>query len=230
MRIFKIRCFICGLFLALCLISSAIAEAPRNSGKDSNEDIMTNFEVIDHVSERTVSELISNMPGIPGNRLIRLHMERSSSDFDFVFTNKLVSIMKEAGYRVTTEKLPDGVKESNIADYRFSYQLLKMSLRYPAISRKYWIGEKQVEREAQIAVFSQLVDLDSGDIVWVGETRKSYQDVIPYSDLDRVEDPSQAFTMPERHEVRWSRLVEPIVVGGIVTGLIYLFFSNQDEG
>ena len=36
-----------------------------------------------------------------------------------------------------------------------------------------------------------------------------------------------SFTKPERETKKWGRIVEPVVVSGIIVGLIYLFFSNQ---
>ena len=35
--------------------------------------------------------------------------------------------------------------------------------------------------------------------------------------------------MPVRDEVKWGRFIEPVIVTGIVVGLVYLFFSNQDS-
>jgi hypothetical protein len=74
-----------------------------------------------------------------------------------------------------------------------------------------------------------LIETGSGEIVWVGDTQKRYEDVISYSLLEKVEDPEYSFTRPERKEIRLSRLIEPLVVGGVVIGLVFLFFSNQSN-
>ena len=47
--------------------------------------------------------------------------------------------------------------------------------------------------------------------------------------LDSVEDEEYAFCKPTRNEFKWSRLIEPLAVAGIITGLVFLFFSNQSE-
>ena len=145
---------------------------------------------------------------------------------DFVFDNLLLKEMKGKGIRVALSSNKKGLKE---ARYRFSYQILKLSIDYPRIARKYWLGTKKVKRNAVSYVFAQMEDLESGDVVWVGESRKDYNDEIDYSLLDAVEDSDYKFTMPERHELKWSKLAEPVVVTGIVAGLVYLFFSNQSN-
>jgi hypothetical protein len=102
-----------------------------------------------------------------------------------------------------------------------------LSVAYTDISRPWWLFSKRVERSAQADMFVQLVDLATGDVTWVGEVHKEYGDKIPYGDLKIVEDPQYDFTRPSRSEFKMSRIFEPIVVGGIVVGLVYLFFSNQ---
>ena len=86
-----------------------------------------------------------------------------------------------------------------------------------------------MERNARIHLFVQLVDIKSGDIIWIGETEKTFNDVIPYSFLDKVEDETYSFTKPERSEFSLSKLIQPVIVTGIVSGLVYLFFSNQSN-
>ena len=113
--------------------------------------------------------------------------------------------------------------------FSFSYQIIRFALTYPAIGRSHWIGAKEVDRLAEVGVFAKLIELERGEIVWVGDTQKKYDDTIAYSILARVEDPQLEFTRPQRNEIRVSRVVEPVVVTGIVVGLVYLFFSNQSN-
>jgi len=91
------------------------------------------------------------------------------------------------------------------------------------------LGSKVVERAARADVFVQFVDLATGDVVWVKEIHKEYKDTIEYSELKLVEEAQYDFTRPSRSEFKMTRLLEPLVVGGIVVGLVYLFFSNQSS-
>ncbi len=47
--------------------------------------------------------------------------------------------------------------------------------------------------------------------------------------LFQVENDLFTFTKPEKKATNWSKIVEPVVVSGIIVGLIYLFFSNQSS-
>ena len=215
---------LCYLISIILVISTFPAfGTPEGAG----ENVLTNFELLEQVCAEATDELIENMPAIPEGSFILLFKARGVGKIEFVFENVLLKKMTDAGFRVTTKSPSDKDEGTEKPDYEFSYQIIRFTLKYPEISRNYWIGAKEVERLSEIGIFSQLIELSSGDIIWVGETQKKYEDTIAYSLLDRVEDPQHDFTKPPRKQLQLSRLVEPIIVTGIVTGLVYLFFSNQ---
>jgi len=212
----------------LCLTVLIATFPATSSPQGAGETIVTNYEVLERVAAEAVDELMDNMPSVPRGTLLLLTKEKGiGAGIDKIFENVLVRRMTDAGMRVAA-KAP----ESDAAErpgYELSYQIIRFTLKYPGIGRSYWIGAKEAERLAEIGIFAKLVENSSGEIVWVGDTQKKYEDRIAYSLLDRVEDPQHEFTRPPRHEIRWSRIVEPVVVGGIVVGLVYLFFANQDN-
>lgn len=199
--------------------------APQGTG----EQVISNYEIIEKISAEAIEELKANMPGIDRNKLVFLAKAKGSGDdIDFVFQNVMLKRLTDAGFRVSERRIElESGELMETPAFELNYQLISLNLKYPDISRSYWIGAKEVEREAEINVFSQLIDLSSGDIIWVGETQKRYEDRISYSLLEKVEDPQHDFTRPPRKELRWSTLIEPAIVTGIVTGLVYLFFANQ---
>ncbi|MBN1164850.1 MAG: hypothetical protein JXB45_09750 [Candidatus Krumholzibacteriota bacterium] len=212
----------CLLSLFLLVSTFPVFSAPQGTG----EKIPTNYEIITQVSSEAIDELISNMPSLERNSLILLTKSRGPGNIEFVFQNTLLKKMTGRGLRVA-EKRPEEEGEGDGPDYELTYQIIRLTLKYPKINRSYWIGAKEVDRLSEIGVFAQLADLSTGDIVWVGDTQKKYQDRIAYAMLDQVEDPQHDFTRPPRKELRWSKLIEPVIVTGIVSGLVYLFFSNQ---
>jgi hypothetical protein len=191
--------------------------------------VPTNMAVLERLSGDAISEIIVNMPTLDGGRTVSIRKDRGVGEGDFVFETMIVRQFDEAGYRVILERPVEADSTPPGDRYRLSYQIIEMSLAYPRIGRRHWFGRKEVERNAEIDIFAQLVDLASGEVVWVGEARKEYSDVIGYSALDQVEDDEYEFTKPQRKELRWSKIVEPVVVTGIVVGLVYLFFSNQSN-
>lgn len=214
---------------ALCLFSFLGLLPATSSPHGAGESITTNFALLENLSGEVMRELIANMPDLPHGALVYLSKDRSVGEIDFVLENVMIVAFRDAGLKVTREDPRERMPGEQLPAYRLSFQIIRMSLTYPKISRRYWLGAKEVERNAEIDIFAQLIDMGSGDIVWVGDTQKDYDDVIGYSLLERVEDPEYGFTRPERKELRWSRLIEPMVVGGVVVGLVYLFFSNQSN-
>ncbi|MBN1885935.1 MAG: hypothetical protein JW876_10490 [Candidatus Krumholzibacteriota bacterium] len=208
--------------IALLLVGLPASSTTQGAG----EKAPTNYEVIERISRAAIGELLANMPTVRRDLVIQLVKARGVGEIDFVFENTLLKTMRESGYRVAVDKPADG---GEAPAYRFTYQIINLSLDYPEIGRQYVVGAKKVERLAEVGVFAQLADMASGDILWVGDTQKRYGDTIPYAYLKRVEDEAHGFTAPERNEIRWGRLVEPVIVTGIVTGLVYLFFSNQQN-
>lgn len=214
--------------VVLCLTILIATFPATSSPQGAGETIVTNYEVLERVAAEAVDELMDNMPSVPRGTLLLLTKEKGiGTGIDKIFENVLVRRMTDAGMRVAA-KAP----ESDAAErpgYELSYQIIRFALKYPGIGRSYWVGAKEAERLAEIGIFAKLVENGPGEIVWVGDTQKKYEDRIAYSLLDRVEDPQHEFTRPPRHEISWSRIVEPVVVGGIVVGLVYLFFANQDN-
>jgi hypothetical protein len=221
-RLRKTLCIGC-LWLILAALPAYIS--PQGTG----ENIPTNFDIVDQISSEAISELLQNMPSLSANDMIILNKEKGVGEIDFVFENALHRLMEDADIDLMAANPSELDTAAAGADYRLSFQLIQLELAYTKIHRPYWFGAKQVTREAEAAVFAKLIDLRSGDVVWVGDTDKKYKDTIAHSMLGTVEDEQYEFTKPPRKEVRWSRIVEPIIVTGIVVGLVYLFFSNQSD-
>ncbi len=212
------------LCLAILITTFPAVSSPQGTG----EKTITNYEILEKIAGGALDELAGNMPSIARETIVLVRKERGiDSGIDKVFENELVRKMTRAGLRIAS-KTKD-MDQAEIAEYVFSYQILSYSIKYPEIGRSYWVGAKEVERFAEVGIFVKLLDSATGEIVWVGEAQKKYEDRIAYSLLERVEDPTHDFTIPVRDEIRWSRFVEPVIVTGIVVGLVYLFFSNQDS-
>lgn len=212
------------LCLALLITTFPAVSSPQGTG----EHTITNYEVLEKIAGEALDELAVNMPSIAKETVVLIRKEGGvGSGIDQVFENELVRKMTGAGLRIADKKAD--ANQAETSEYIFSYQIITYYVKYPDIGRSYWVGAKEVERLAEVAIFVKLLDSSTGEIVWVGEAQKKYEDRIAYSLLERVEDPDRDFTVPVRDEIKWSRFVEPVIVTGIVVGLVYLFFSNQDS-
>lgn len=213
----------------LCLFFFVLIHPVSSTPLGTDERVLPNYDVLEKLSGEAMLELLSNMPRFPGGSVVYLEKQKGIGEIDFVLENVMLGAFKDAGVNIARQEAEGLEMKDEQRSFRFSYQIIRMSLGYSKISRRYWLGSKRVEREAQIDLFAQLIETGSGGIIWVGDTQKRYEDVISYSLLEKVEDPEYDFTRPERKEVRLSKLIEPLVVGGVVIGLVFLFFSNQSN-
>jgi len=213
----------------MCLVAVLGIDPLIAASEQSPRGIPTNFQIIERISGETVREIISGMGTIRQEGVVFLNKTKSAGSVDFVLENTFAMEMRDAGIRIAIEAPKKDEPVVASGNYRLSYQIVRLSLSYPRISRKWWLGSKVVERAARADVFVQFVDLATGDVVWVKEIHKEYKDTIEYSELKLVEEAQYDFTRPSRSEFKMTRLLEPLVVGGIVVGLVYLFFSNQSS-
>ncbi|MCX5752352.1 MAG: hypothetical protein NTW97_01765 [Candidatus Krumholzibacteria bacterium] len=221
-----------GFVKAVCLIClvAILGIDPLFAASDkSPRGIPTNFEIIERISAETVREIISGMGTIRQEGVVLLNKTKGAGSVDFVLENAFVRDMRDAGIKVAIEGPKKDEAVVGSGNYRLSYQIVRLAVSYPRISRTWWLGSKHVARAAQADVFVQFIDLATGDIAWVKEIHKEYNDTIDYSKLKLVEEAQYDFTRPARSEFRMTKLLEPLVVGGIVVGLVYLFFSNQSS-
>jgi hypothetical protein len=218
----KTVCFVC--LIAVLGIDPLLA-----ASENSKPEISTNFEILERISTEAVLEIISGMGPIGKDDIILLNKTKTAGTVDFVLENAFVREIRAAGLRVAIEAPKKDEPVVVSGNYRLSYQIVRLSVAYTDISRPWWLFSKRVERSAQADLFVQFIDLATGDIAWVGEIHKEYGDKIPYSKLKLVEEAQYDFTRPSRSEFKMARLLEPLVVGGIVVGLVYLFFSNQSS-
>jgi len=212
----------------VCLFAVLGIDPLLAASEKSEPEILTNFEIVERLSSESVREIIAGIGSVGKSDLVLLSKAKTAGTVDFVLENVFVREMRAAGFRFAIESAKKDDPVNAGGKYRLSYQIVRLSVAYVDISRS-WLFWKRVERSAQADLFVQLVDVATGDITWVGEIHKEYGDKIPYGDLKVVEDAQYDFTRPSRSEFKMSRILEPIVVGGIVVGLVYLFFSNQSS-
>jgi hypothetical protein len=213
----------------ICLIAVLGIDPLFAASEKSPRGIPTNFEIFERISAETVREVISGIGTVRREDIVILNRTKTAGNVDFVLENAFVREMRDAGIRLAIEASKKDETIATSGSYRISYQIVRLSLSYPKISRKWLLGSKRVARAARADVFVQFIDLATGDIVWVKEVHKEYNDTIDYSKLKLVEEAQYDFTRPSRSEFKMTKLLEPLVVGGIVVGLVYLFFSNQSS-
>jgi hypothetical protein len=98
---------------------------------------------------------------------------------------------------------------------------------YPRLYRTGLFGGLHVERRALGRVSARLLRPGSRAVYWVGEADTSLADHVPRSYVRILEDASRAETKGTVPAQTWQRVVEPVLVVGLIAGLISLFYTNR---
>jgi hypothetical protein len=213
---------------AFTAIASARADGP----------VATNFDLMRDMATKVSEELVSGFPSGTANSQLRLAPVGRDEQYEFV-GNMLTKSLTAKGYRAYATPSVNPTDSTGSASalsargggsaLRLEFQLIDFSLRYTKIYRSFLIGGKKVKRHADVRILAKLVDPADGLVVWLGEASRSYDDHFSYGNIDEIETGLYEFTKPPRESRHWGKIVEPVVVSGIIVGLIYLFFSNQGD-
>jgi hypothetical protein len=183
---------------------------------------LTNYELVRAAAHAASSELVTGLAPVVGDSVVGVRGISQSSG-SFLVENTLSKALTDAGFQVRTraDSTIGRVVEFEVAD---------LGLAYPRVHRSAFFGHKRVEREARARIFARLVDQERGSILWADQAESRQSDEVEASRLPELEDKNPAdyleATVPPE---RWNKLVEPVVVTGIIAGLIILFFSNQSS-
>jgi len=216
--------------LLCCLFVLAVVPAAPAAAED--EKVVSNLELMTRLTGEVAEELIAGIPASANMGDVLLVPHEAADHYEFM-DNVITRVLTAAGHKVyavgaagSHAKPPGGTSETVL---RLEYQALHFDLAYPKIYRPFLIGGKKVKRSAKVLLLAKLVDTTDQSVLWIGEAARSYDDQFSYGRLGDVEVGTFEFTKPARSSASWGKVVEPVVVSGIIIGLIYLFFSNQSE-
>jgi len=181
----------------------------------------TNYELVRTAAHLASAKLITGIRSVhAGSEPLALRAVGTHAG-NFLVENALSSALTEAGIAVRTE--------AESLDRVLEFEVVDLGLTYPHSRRRAWLGERRVTREARARLFARVVDPAAASVVWADAAEAKQVDEVPVEKLADLEEKSPAeymkATLPAR---RWNKVVEPVVVTGIVVGLIVLFFSNQE--
>ena len=160
-----------------------------------------------------------------------------SHDANWLVQSIFLEELTELGHTVKTGAMPSGVMAGGGAapgdalsdgSLEIAYRIVSCDVSYPRAWREWLVGSRKVERRSAADVHFQLLDADKS-IVWAGSESRERRDIVPGSRVADLSTPGQAFTNPEVEAGGWDKVIEPVVVAGIVGGLIYLSYTSKSS-
>jgi len=129
---------------------------------------------------------------------------------------------------LTAFDIPVRRADSNPSEPLLEYRILEIGVELTGQGRRRWlIGEKMVDRLARVKLSLQLTDSATGEVLWMEKRSREALDRFPRRALPQVRSNKYSFSAAALQESDISRIVEPVIVSGVVGWLTYLFFSNR---
>jgi hypothetical protein len=186
----------------------------------------TNIAVLSELIREVVDEALDRMNLPPDAQVTTRQVE--TNDAGWLVKSILVEELTSRGHVVRTGQGGTMSPPSEAPLYDISYRIVTAGTTIPRSWREWVIGRRKVERRTAVDIRFELVD-KQGNIVWAGGVQRERREILSASRLNDLESPGQAFACPEVEPAGWDRVFEPVIVAGIVGGLIYLFYTSRSS-
>ncbi|KPL08912.1 hypothetical protein AMJ71_07795 [candidate division TA06 bacterium SM1_40] len=149
---------------------------------------------------------------------------------DWLIESEIGQVLRERGYGLLTN-LPaaDEAQEGERLTV-LSYRSVDLRVVYRGAHRSGWRGERMIDRQAVARLDIRVLTWPEGEIVSLRETEGVASDTVPESELALLEGsefPAEN-RMVEDHG-QSGRLLEPLVVTGLVALLVYVFYTAESS-
>jgi len=204
----------------------ASAEAVRGAeGVETTDTPTSNIAVLRSLTSDLAADAVGRMKIPSGSPVYLKQVE--SHEASWLVQSILLEELTGRGHSAMTGAMPPPDEEAEgPPPYEIAYRVVSCGTTFPRAWRQWVIGSRKVERRAGVDVYFQLSD-SSAAIIWAGNVQRDKREIIPGGRLEDLATPGQSFTTPELEPGGWDKVLEPVLVAGIVGGLIYLFYTSR---
>ncbi len=195
------------------------------TGFESDEESGPDFSEFDRDDPFKSGEDLTEEPG--------LAEPEDAAGLDVADTSKAKAPVSEAGQVGSEVEAAEGAETAPVLfqkvpvpDKVLELRIAELEVAYTRRWRKSLFGSAMVERSARTVLSFRLMDGQDGRVLWTDTSRLEKRDVVPQKLLAQLEDTAPAGE-PRSSGGGIGRIVEPIVVSGIVAGLVLLFYSSR---
>jgi len=166
---------------------------------------------------------------VPGDTLSLLErrllsaLERDGIQVRLSATTSAASIDPVTGEPAIAMAAPEGAA----SPLRLEARVEAKRVLYVRRVGKFPFGTKGYERRVAIQAQSRLLDAATGEVLWTRSGAAQRDDFVPSRDVEAAASSGNGLFRPAPPPRSGLRFLEPTIVGGVVAGLIVLFYSNR---
>ena len=218
--------WVCAIAVGLHLVASAAG------ARAGHTPPMTHGMALDSVAATVAEELLRGVSIPPGRPVVL----RSPAPGDTLglLTNQLVERLRAQNVTVRFPAASAAVGDSPAATGASADSPLHLDLQVDGSSVSYVrrigsfpFGTKGYERLAAMRANATLLDPANGEVLWTRSATRTATDLVPKSQVVYAASGSGLLNpqVPRGGGTRW---LEPLIVVGVVAGLVVLFYSNRN--
>ncbi len=185
-------------------LASAQAESPT-----------TNLDFLQEAIWRTLDSSLSQTPLSSSLVLVA----EGKNEANWLLEDVLISWLLKRGEEVSLEG------DSLFAP--LSFRILGLRLSYPTQKGGGILGPRRVKREAAVDFILRLQSPGERRVLWNRRIRGKSSDWVSKARLKSFPEISYPFLNPPFPTSGWTKYGEPVIVTGLVAGLVYLLYSNR---
>lgn len=191
----------------------------------------TNLQVIQLVANAAIERAILSVPLDSGTHVTLAPSE--SHPLNFVMERAMLRELSKRRISATVRRtlVPDdslGQLATAERDPLLEYQLASARITYLRLVGGYVLPSRtKLERQGLVEGGLVLRDPGTARVLWTSDASANIVDRIPRQQLKQVEDERFSDLKSEVPERNLGRYAEPLVVVGVVGGLVVLFFQNR---
>jgi hypothetical protein len=129
------------------------------------------------------------------------------------------SVLADAGVTINTTRESEG--------WKLNVRPMELGVTYAQTRRGWIFGGKQIPRQATCELAATLVD-PQGNVVLSFREGSVIENTASMSDIITLESSTETWANGVLSEEESGNILEPLVVTGVVTALVYLFYSSRN--
>ncbi len=197
----------------------------------------THGAMLDSVAGMVATDLLRG-GSIPAGHAVRLATPLPGDTLGFL-AQRIVEQLRRGGTEVRlvptrataelglADDLPARPRVDS-TDLWLNVEVKSAGVSYVRAVRKFPAGIRGYERLATMQVGASLIDPSSRDVLWARSSSAQAMDLVRKGDLSYAQSSSGGLNPGLPRGGGGTRLLEPLIVVGVVTGLVVLFYSNRN--